>query len=130
MHFSGATNAPTREAVCYAAIRSSFMTVTVENKSRITVPEAIQRRAGIKSGDRLEFKVSGRVITILSDPAASTSDNTPAQRRIIDAQIAEGLDDIRKGRVSPRFETVDEMLASLKGSLRSSSQRPKKSGRR
>jgi len=91
------------------------MTVTVKNRSRIVVPEAVQRRAGIKSGDRLEFKVSGRVITILPEPPGSGDDTTPAQRRIIDAQIAEGLDDIRKGRVSPRFGTVDEMLASLKG---------------
>jgi hypothetical protein len=67
---------------------------------------------------------SGRVITILPEPPGS-SDDTPAQRRMIDAQIAEGLDDIRKGRVSPRFGTVDEMLASLKGK---STQRPKKSG--
>jgi AbrB family looped-hinge helix DNA binding protein len=102
------------------------MTVTVKNRSRIVVPEAVQRRAGIKSGDRLEFKVSGRVITILPEPPGS-GDDTPAQRRIIDAQIAEGLDDIRKGRVSPRFGTVDEMLASLKGK---SAQRPKKSGSR
>jgi bifunctional DNA-binding transcriptional regulator/antitoxin component of YhaV-PrlF toxin-antitoxin module len=102
------------------------MTVIVKNRSRIVVPEAVQRRAGIKSGDRLEFKVSGRVITILPE-VPDSSDETPAQRRIIDAQIAEGLDDIRKGRVSPRFETVDKMLASLKGKP---TPRPKKSGSR
>ena len=34
--------------------------------------------------------------------------------KILDAQLAEGLDDIRKGRVSRKFDTVDEMLASLK----------------
>jgi hypothetical protein len=39
---------------------------------------------------------------------------TPEQRRIINSQLAEGLEDIRAGRVSPRFDTVDEMLASLK----------------
>jgi len=104
------------------------MTVTVKNKSPIIVPEAVQRRAGIKSGDRLEFKVSGGVITILPKLPASAGDCTPAQRRIIDAQIAEGLDDIRRGRVSPRFGTVDEMLASLKGSPRGSNRRLKKPG--
>ena len=44
---------------------------------------------------------------------------TPAQRRIIDAQLAEGLEDIRKGRVSPKFDTVDELLASLKAGHKS-----------
>ena len=39
------------------------------------------------------------------------------QRRVIDAQVAEGLADIREGRVSKRFDTVGKMLASLKGSL-------------
>jgi AbrB family looped-hinge helix DNA binding protein len=92
------------------------MTVTVRNKFPIAIPAAVQRRAGIKSGDRLEFKVSAGAITILPKPPSSAGDYTPAQRRVIDAQIAEGLDDIRKGRVSPRFETVDEMLASLLGS--------------
>ena len=38
---------------------------------------------------------------------------TPQQRRVIDAQVAEGLEDIRKGSVSPIFDTVEEMLASL-----------------
>lgn len=92
----------------------------------ITVPPAVQRRAGIKSGDRLEFKVSGGVITILPQIAPFNSDYTPAQRRIIDSQIAEGLDDIRKGRVSAIFETVDEMLASLKESPDKRARRQKK----
>src|SRR5262249_38642776 len=39
---------------------------------------------------------------------------TPEQRRVIDAQLAEGWEDIRNGRVSAIFDTVDEMLASLK----------------
>jgi len=40
--------------------------------------------------------------------------DTPKQRRIIDVQLAEGLEDTRSGRVSKEFETVEEMLASLK----------------
>jgi len=41
---------------------------------------------------------------------------TPEQRRVIDAQLTEGLEDIRRGQVSPIFNTVEEMLASLKAS--------------
>jgi len=33
----------------------------------------------------------------------------------VDRAIAEGLEDIRKGRVYGPFETVDQMLASLRG---------------
>ena len=39
----------------------------------------------------------------------------PEQRRVIDARLSDGLEDIRRGRVSKQFETVEEMLASLKG---------------
>ena len=40
------------------------MTVTVKNKAPLIVPQAIQRLAGIKAGDRLEVKASARTITI------------------------------------------------------------------
>jgi bifunctional DNA-binding transcriptional regulator/antitoxin component of YhaV-PrlF toxin-antitoxin module len=40
------------------------MTVTVKSKTGLIVPPSVQRRAGIKSGDRLEFRVSSGTITI------------------------------------------------------------------
>jgi hypothetical protein len=36
----------------------------------------------------------------------------------VDSAIAEGLEDVRKGRVRGPFDTVDEMLDSLKGRKR------------
>jgi predicted transcriptional regulator len=42
---------------------------------------------------------------------------TPAQRRFIDARIAEGLEDFRNGRFYGPFETADEAIASLKANL-------------
>jgi bifunctional DNA-binding transcriptional regulator/antitoxin component of YhaV-PrlF toxin-antitoxin module len=41
------------------------MTVTVQRNVSLAVPSQVQRRAGIKVGDQLEFKVSGGIITIL-----------------------------------------------------------------
>ena len=96
------------------------MTVTVKSKtSTITVPDAVRQRAGFKIGQVLEFKVSGGVVTIIPKLPTADDEYTPEQRRIIDAQLAEGLEDIRKGRVSPIFNTVDEMLASLKAGHKS-----------
>jgi bifunctional DNA-binding transcriptional regulator/antitoxin component of YhaV-PrlF toxin-antitoxin module len=89
------------------------MAVTVNNKSALAAPTDVQRRAGIKAGDRVDFKVSGSIITIVPELPDASDEYTPQQRRVIDAQLAEGLEDIRKGRVSPKFNTVDEMLASL-----------------
>ena len=100
------------------------MTITLKKKARLVVPPSIQRKARLRAGDQVEFKATPGMITIVSKPPAappSTDDEyTPEQRRIIEAQIAEGLEDIRKGRVSPRFDTVEEMLASMKAGRKSS----------
>ena len=90
------------------------MGVVVSTKSDLVVPRSVRRRAGLKSGQKVEFKVSGGVMTIIPKLPSADDEYTPEQRRIVNAQLAEGLEDIRKGRVSPKFDTVDEMLASLK----------------
>jgi len=80
------------------------MAVAVKNKSVLKVPTEIQRQAG----------VSGGIIAMLPEAPTAGDGYTPEQRKLLDALLAEGLDDIRKGRVSRKFDTVDEMLASLK----------------
>src|SRR5260370_5334283 len=101
----------------------AVMIITVKDKMDLVVPPKVQRQAGIKAGDRLEFKVSGGVINIIPKRLAPDDEYTPEQRRIINAQLAEGLEDIRAGRVSPRFDTVDEMLASLKSGRKTTRRR-------
>jgi len=103
------------------------MIITVKDKMDLVVPSSVQREAGIKAGDRLEFKVSGGVINIIPKRLTPDDENTPEQRRIINAQLAEGLEDIRAGRVSPRFNTVDEMLASLKSGRKTTRRRKTRS---
>jgi bifunctional DNA-binding transcriptional regulator/antitoxin component of YhaV-PrlF toxin-antitoxin module len=90
------------------------VTITVKRKTQLSVPPSVQRRAHTKAGDTLEFIVSGGVITIIPRLPLADDEYTPRQRAIVDAQLAEGLEDLQKGRVSPRFETVGKMLASLK----------------
>ena len=41
------------------------MTVVITSKDELIVPRSVRRRAGIKTGDRVEFKVSGGVINIV-----------------------------------------------------------------
>ena len=88
------------------------MTVTLKPKTEITVPKSIRRKAGIKAGDRFEFSVSGRVITIVPKHAAD-EEYTPAQRRSIDRAIAKGLDDIKQGRLEGPFSSHEEFINSL-----------------
>ena len=87
------------------------MTVTVKNKTPLVVPPAVRRRAGLKRGQELEFKVSGGVITILPKPP--DDEYTPDQRRVIDARLAEGLADIKAGRTFGPFNSADEMIAHM-----------------
>ena len=91
------------------------MTVAIKNnnKTPLVVPPAIRRRARFKSGQELEFKVSGGVITIVPKLPTADDEYTPAQRRAIDAQLAEGLADIRAGRVHGPFTTHKEFIDSL-----------------
>jgi AbrB family looped-hinge helix DNA binding protein len=90
------------------------MTTIVKKKSPIVIPESLRRRAGIKPGDRLEFKLSGGIINIIPKLPSADDEYTPAQRRIIDAQLAEA----RKGPYYGPFNTADEMIAHMKGELK------------
>ncbi len=90
------------------------MTTVVKNKTGLTIPADVQHRAGFKAGDVVEFKVSGGVITILPKLPNADDEYTPAQRRIIDAQ----LDEAEKGPFYGPFNTAEEMIADIKGRLK------------
>ena len=90
------------------------MTVTVKNKIGLTVPPAVQRQAGFRTGDVVEFKVSGGMITVIPKVPATDAEYTQGQRRIIDAQ----LDEAERGPFHGPFNTADEMITHMKSQLR------------
>jgi len=96
------------------------MTVTVKNNGALIVPPSVRRRAGIRAGDRLEFRVYGRVITIIPKFPVGDDEDTPQQHRRVDREIAQGLEDIRKGRTYGPFNSVQEMAASIEAEIRKS----------
>jgi len=107
--------------------------VKIQRKGQMTLPTRVRAAMGLTDGDLVDVKVSGRRIVITptlvidrSKFPTADDDYTPAQRRIVEAQLAEGLADIRKGRVSPKFNTVDEMLASLKAGHKTKAPRQRK----
>jgi AbrB family looped-hinge helix DNA binding protein len=58
------------------------MTVTVKSKMPIVVPPSVRRLAGFKSGDKLEFKVSGGIVSIL--PKRDSGDTlTPEEAKVV-----------------------------------------------
>jgi bifunctional DNA-binding transcriptional regulator/antitoxin component of YhaV-PrlF toxin-antitoxin module len=94
------------------------MTITVKDKSALTVPPEVQRRAGFKVGDVLEFKAAGGVITILPKLPTADDEYTPEQRRIIDARLAQADEDIKHGRIHGPFNTAEEMAASIEANIK------------
>ncbi len=76
--------------------------VTVKNKFQVVIPQQVRKEIGVTVGDIFEAKVERGRITL-----------TP--KSVVDRAIAEGLEDVRKGRVRGPFKSADEMIDSLKG---------------
>jgi len=75
--------------------------VRVKTKYQVTLPTAVRERAGVNVGDVLEAKVEKGKITL-----------TP--KATIDRELLMSLADVKAGRVHGPFNTVDDMLRSLK----------------
>jgi bifunctional DNA-binding transcriptional regulator/antitoxin component of YhaV-PrlF toxin-antitoxin module len=100
------------------------MTVTIKNRTPLAVPDRVLRGAGFKPGDKVEFKASGGVVTILPKLPSADDEYTPARRRIINAR----LDEAEEGPFYGPFNTMDDMIAHLRAVVRKrkSIKRPKR----
>jgi len=104
------------------------MTVIVKSGAPLVVPPVVRRRAGLKNGQELEFKVSGGVITIL--PKLPTDDQyTPEERRALNSKLAAGLSDIKAGRIHGPFNSADEIISHMRARLKKKAPPPKSSKR-
>lgn len=79
--------------------------VKVKEKYQVTLPVALRRKARVAVGDLLEVKVAGRRITLTPKVAID--------RDLIEQRLAEGLSDIKQGRVYGPFSSAKEMIRSL-----------------
>ena len=91
------------------------MTVAVKNNNRtpLVVPKSIRRKAGFKSGQELEIKASGGVITILPKLPTAGDDYTPAERRAIDADLAKA----ERGPLYGPFSSAKATIRDMKGRI-------------
>lgn len=82
------------------------MTITVKDQAQLLVPASVQRQAGIKPGDRLEFKACRGTITIraVSEPAPSYK---PTKAEL--AAIRKGEAEIARGE----YVTLTDLLHEL-----------------
>ena len=84
------------------------MTITLKNKTPLTVPDKVRRRAGFKPGDRVEFRVSRGVVTILTkDFGAEAPDDTLTAEEA--KKVRHALKQIREGKTTPWSRVKDEL---------------------
>jgi len=109
------------------------MTVAVknDNKTPLVVPRTVRRKAGFKSGEELEFRASGGVITIVPKLPSADDEYTPEERRVIDARLAKADEDIAAGRVHGPFTAKEtaafiERLAKQRAAKGKKPARPRK----
>ena len=91
------------------------MATTAKNASPLVAPPRIRRKAPIKGGSKREFKASSGTITASRTLPVAGDEYTPAQRRIIDARLAEA----RKGPYHGPFGTVEEAITFIRKKIRS-----------
>lgn len=89
------------------------MTV-VKSKDELIVPRSVRRKAGIKTGDRVEFKVSGGVISIIPEWPSADDEYMPAERLAINARLAEA----RKGQHYGPFKNAEEAIRFLRREIK------------
>jgi AbrB family looped-hinge helix DNA binding protein len=92
-------------------------TAKIQHKGQVTIPTSVRRQAGLSKGDLVNFAFSNGQIVItprivIDRSKFSTADDeyTPAQRRVIDARLAEG----EKGPFYGPFKNGDEIAAFMK----------------
>ncbi len=74
--------------------------VTVKSKFQIVIPQHVREQAHIEIGDFLEAGVENGKITF-----------TP--KSLVDRHLAEGLEDMRKGRTHGPYASADAAISAL-----------------
>ncbi len=95
-------------------------TAKIQHKGQVTIPTRVRRQARLSKGDVVEFSYQrGKIVItpkmVIDRFQFRTADDeyTPAQRRIIDARLAEALTDVKASRVSKAYSDHGAFLADL-----------------
>ena len=112
-------------------------TARIQHKGQVIIPTRLRNQAGLSKGDLVEFSVRrGKIVitpkTLIGRSQFPNADDeyTPAQRRLIDARLDRAMEEVRKGHVSPAFETAAEFAAALKAEAKKLRRRTNQSARR
>jgi AbrB family looped-hinge helix DNA binding protein len=87
--------------------------VTVKTKFQVVIPQSIRERVGLDIGDLLEASFENGKITF-----------TP--KTVIDRHLAEGLEDIARGRTHGPYESAAEAISALERRTGGRKKKPRK----
>ena len=99
--------------------------VKIHRKGQMTLPTRLRVLAGIAEGDFVEavflrgkIVITPKLIVDRAKAASGDASYTPAQRRIVDARLAEGLADVEAGRVHGPFASAKEASAYVERAVK------------
>jgi AbrB family looped-hinge helix DNA binding protein len=109
--------------------------VKIHRKGQMTLPSSFRAAMGVGEGSLVELSlkngktvITPKVVIDRSQFPNADDEYTPAQRKTIDAELAEGLADIKAGRVSKAFSNPADFIADLhKAAKKVSSRNTKRS---
>lgn len=103
--------------------------VKMQRKGQVTIPTRLRAEVGLVDGDWVEARAHrGKIV--LTPKLVVDREYTPAQRRIINARLAQAEADITAGRVSKTFSNHTEFIAELhKASAKLDDRRTKHRGK-
>jgi AbrB family looped-hinge helix DNA binding protein len=78
--------------------------VKIKENGQVTLPAKIRERRGLHTGDYMEVQEEGNRIILIPQEIAPRHPE-------IDKAIAEGLSDVRSGRVTPAFKSMAQYKA-------------------
>jgi AbrB family looped-hinge helix DNA binding protein len=88
-------------------------------RRQVVIPKKIWDELGLETGDYVEVqRVKGTVVIKPKKLVDAEDVLTPEQKAVLDARLAEGLEDIRQGRVLGPFDTEQEAVRALRKKTR------------
>ena len=83
-------------------------------RRQVVIPKQIWDELGFEIGDYVEVQwVKGTVVIKPKKLVDRDDELMPEQKAVIDAGIAEGLEDLKHGRVSPVFSSARDLTRYL-----------------
>ena len=80
--------------------------VKIKEKYQVTLPASVRAKVGVSVGDLLEAGVKGKQITLTPKVAVD--------RALVETRLAEGLADLKAGRIYGPFGSARDAVRSLR----------------